>query len=112
MRCAVFFNIDDTLTEFTKDFEDIYQEAIKEAGLDELKDHYGDYTDRFFDYFQDGWAYPRRQAIDQLSRKHDCYDPEKVEAFASAWERIEADAIQLRDGVEDMLDAIDGKYHI
>lgn len=107
MTCAVYFNLDDTLTEMTRDFEEIYHDAVEQAGLDELEDRYEDYTDRFFDHFNDGYAFPRRQAIEQLSRDEDCFDPDKVEDFAEAWDDLESDATELKDGAEQLLDSLD-----
>lgn len=112
MTCAVYFNLDETLTEFTKEFSDIYSEAVDEAGLDELTDAYEDYTDKFFTYFRDNYAFPRRQAMDELAKEHDCYDAEKVEAFADAWDEIEAGAVTLKDGVEEMLDELSDSYSL
>jgi len=112
MTCAVYFNLDDTLTEFTRDFEEMYRDAIEEAGWDELADRYEKYTDLFFDHFNDGYAFPRRQAIEKLSKDRDCFDPEKVEDFAKAWDEIESDAVRLKDGTEDLLDDLEDEYSL
>lgn len=110
MTCAVFFNLDDTLTEMTKEYEEIYEEAVSEAGLDDLADRYGEYKDLFFKFFQDNWAFPRRQAMDKIVRERSDYDPDRVEDFVEAWERFEAEAVQLKPGVLEVLEGLDGTY--
>ncbi len=112
MTCAVYFNLDDTLTEFTRDFEAMYRDAIQEAGWDELKDRYDAYTDLFFDHFNDGYAFPRRQAIEKLSKNEDCFDPDKVEDFAKAWDEIESGAVKLKDGSKELLDELGDEYSL
>jgi len=110
MSCAVYFNLDDTLTQMTQSFEEIYAGAIQEAGLNELEGMYEQYTKLFFNRFNDKWATPRRQAIDQLAKKHECYDAEKVESFADAWDELESDAVQLKDGVKEVLQELADQY--
>ncbi|MDY6788783.1 MAG: HAD family hydrolase [Candidatus Nanohaloarchaea archaeon] len=109
MECAVFFNLDNTLTRMNRDFGDIYIEAVERAGLEEVKDSYEEYKSGFFRFFQDGWAFPRRQAMDSLCRDRDCYDPEKVEKFAEVWEELEAESLDLKPGVENALEALSSK---
>ncbi len=109
MRCAVFFNLDNTLTRMNGDFSDIYSEAVEKAGLDEVKGMYEEYKSKFFQYFQNGWAFPRRQAMDSLCKSRDCYDPEKVESFAEEWEEIESDCLELKLGVEEALKSLSDK---
>ncbi|MFB6076936.1 MAG: hypothetical protein ABEK12_02295, partial [Candidatus Nanohaloarchaea archaeon] len=54
MTCAVYFNLDGTLTVHDIDYTAVYETAIADAGLDALADAYEAYTDGFFKYFQDG----------------------------------------------------------
>lgn len=96
MTCAVFFNLDGTLTENTTDYEAIYAQAVQEADLDELKNMYKQYTDSFFTYFQRGWAFPRRQAILDLLNEHNIDDVGVSDRFAAAWEDAEAEQTQFR----------------
>lgn len=112
MSCTVYFNLDDTLTQTDADYEQIYEQAIEEAGLEALKGEYEAYTKAFFDHFNNGWAYPRRQAIDGLARDHECYDADKVEAFADSWEELEADATTVRDGATEMLAELSEDHQI
>lgn len=112
MSCTVYFNLDDTLTETNVEYEQIYREAVTEAGLEQLSDEYETYTKRFFDHFNNGWAFPRRQAIDTLARDHDCYDAEKIEAFAEKWEQREAAATTARDGAAAMLEDLSSRHQI
>lgn len=110
MTCAVFFNLDDTLTELTRGYEEMFREAVEAAGLDELAEEYEVYKKKFFTYFKDGRVYPRRQAMEDVARANDCYDAEKVEIFAEAWEDAEASSLELRDGVKEALKAV-GEDH-
>lgn len=112
MTCTVYFNLDDTLTETSVDYEAIYREAVEQADLPVLEGMYESYTQQFFDHFNNGWAFPRRQAIDQLAREHDCYDADKIEAFAEYWEDLEADATTARDGVKAMLADLSNDHQI
>lgn len=106
MTCAVWFNLDDTLTELTREYEEIYEEAIREAGLPELEGKYEEYTNRFFNYFRKNYAFPRRQALDSMLKDADDYDPDDIERFAEAWDRLEAEACELKDGIHEALKEI------
>ncbi|MFB6166918.1 MAG: HAD family hydrolase [Candidatus Nanohaloarchaea archaeon] len=110
MSCAVFFNLDGTLTDHDLDYKDIYQGAVREAGLENLEDRYEDYTDRFFRYFQDGWAFPRRQAILDLMREEELEDLGESDRFAEVWEEEEAGRTTLKDGAEDLLHSLSNRY--
>lgn len=103
MTCAIWFNLDDTLTELTREYEDIYADACEEAGLEELADQYETYTKRFFNYFKKNYAFPRHQAIDSLLKEKNDYDPDSAERFADAWDRLEAESTQVKDGVLETL---------
>lgn len=91
MTCAVLLNLDGTLTDNNVDFEDVYYDALDRAGITALEDTYEDYTDRFFNYFQAGWAFPRRQAVLDLLNDHRIDDLGLSDAFGEAWEELETD---------------------
>ncbi len=94
--CAVFFNLDGTLTENTVDYQKIYSEAVQDSGLTALQGNYDEYTDRFFHYFQNGWAFPRRQAILDLMDERNIDDVGTSDAFAAAWEEQESEHTTFR----------------
>lgn len=104
MSCAVYFNLDGTLTEHDIDYEQVYATAVAEAGLESLADANDTYTESFFDYFQDGWAYPRRQAMQQLMADNDIDDLGQSDAFATAWENAEHAQTTFRDGARDAVE--------
>jgi len=106
MTCAIWCNLDDTLTELTREYEDIYTEACEEAGLDALTDQYETYTKRFFNYFKKNYAFPRHQAIDTLVKDEDDYDPDSAERFTEAWDRLEAEATAVKAGVLETLEEL------
>lgn len=110
MTCAVYFNLDGTLTANTADFESIYQEAVTQAGLEELKEEYDEYTDRFFNYFQKGWAFPRRQAILDLIQDYELDDLGESDAFAEAWEDAEAEDTTFQDAASSVLETIHAEH--
>lgn len=112
MTQAVYFNLDATLTENDIDYEAVYQHAIKEAGLTALQDAYEDYTEAFFNYFQNGWAYPRRQAISDIMDAHDIADTGQSDRFAEAWEDEEASRTTFLPDAADTLTALSDQYHI
>lgn len=109
MTCVVYFNLDGTLTEHDYDYPAIYQAATEAAGL-ELDDAYEEYTNTFFNYFQNGWAYPRRQAMLDIMRERAIADTGKTDAFAEAWEEEEAEATTFRDGATELVQAL-GERH-
>lgn len=109
MTCAVYFNLDGTLVSHDLDYDAIYRGSVDAAGLDALMDDYEEYTDRFFKYFQDGWAFPRRQAIRDRMAEHGIEDQGQSDAFAVAWEDAEADAVTLMPGAEAALDELDDR---
>ncbi len=106
MTCAVFFNLDDTLTELTRGYEEMFEDAVEAAGLDELAGEYEVYKKKFFSYFRDGRVYPRRQAMEDVAKANDCYDAEKIERFAAAWEEAESSSLKLRGGVKEALKTV------
>lgn len=108
MSCAIYFNLDGTLTRHDLAFEDVYADAIDAASLDALADRYEDYTDAFFSYFQNGWAFPRRQAIQKIMTGEGIDDTGQSDAFATAWEDAEADRTSFRDGAARLLQQLDG----
>lgn len=109
MTCVVYFNLDGTLTQHDYDYPGIYAQAIEAAGLD-LADAYEEYTNTFFNYFQDGWAYPRRQAMLDIMRERAIADTGETDAFAEAWEEEEAEATTFRDGAAELVQAL-GERH-
>ncbi len=110
--CAVFFNLDGTLTENTLDYEAVYQDAVEQAGLSELADSYDEYTDRFFHYFQNGWAFPRRQAICDLLDDRNIDDVGTSDAFAEAWEEQEAEQTTFRSGASGAVQTIGNQFDV
>lgn len=108
--CAVFFNLDGTLTENTVDFATIYQEAVEQTGIDALSGRYEEYTDRFFHYFQNSWAFPRRQAVVDLLEEQGIEDTGESDRFASAWEELEADATMFRADASSAVESLSGQY--
>ncbi len=106
MSCAVFFNLDGTLTRHDIDYADIYRQAVAAADLSALDDEYESYTDLFFRYFQNGWTYPRRQAIQRVMDDHDMVDHGRSDAFATAWEDAEADATRFRDAAAEVVETV------
>lgn len=103
MTCAVFFNLDGTLTDGQVDFESVYYDAVEQADIDGLEDTYEEYTDYFFNFFQRGWAFPRRQAMLELLNNRDITDTGMTDAFAAAWEALEAEHTSFRDGAADVI---------
>ncbi|MCJ7450404.1 MAG: HAD family hydrolase [Candidatus Nanohaloarchaeota archaeon QJJ-9] len=112
MGYAIFFNLDGTLTEDSLDYEEVYKKAVVKAGLEDLKGEYKSYTDLFFRYFQQDYIFPRRQAIDKLSKQKNCYSGEKVEKFAEEWERLEAEGTEAKAEAEELLEKLRGKYSV
>lgn len=112
MTCAVYFNLDGTLTRHDLDYEAIYRRAIAAADLDALEKEYETYTDRFFRYFQNGWTFPRRQAIRDVMADHDIPDTGRSDLFAGAWEDGEADAVTLRDGAREVLEQVAAHHQV
>lgn len=111
MTCAVYFNLDGTLTRHDYDYPAIYRDAIDAAGID-LTDAYEEYTNTFFNYFQDGWAYPRRQAILDILRENSIEDLGQSDAFAQAWEEREAAETTFRDGAADLVARLSDRYTV
>lgn len=112
MDCAVFLNLDGTLTRHDLDYADIYRQAIDAADLSALDGEYETYTDAFFRFFQNGWAYPRRQAIQQVMADHDIVDHGRSDAFATAWEDREVEESRLRDGSADAITTLAERYPV
>ncbi len=108
MSCAVYFNLDGTLVDHDLDYEEIYRQAVAEAGLDDVDDAYQTYTDRFFQYFQNGWTFPRRQAITDIMRDRDIADIGVSDRFAAAWEAAEADAATPKPGIDGLFQGLPG----
>lgn len=110
MECAVFFNLDGTLIDHDLDYESIYLEAVEECGLSQLEDAYEQYTDRFFQYFQDGWTFPRRQAFLDVLQDHDMEDLGHSDRFAEAWEEAEADRAEALPGAVDVIQQLSRSF--
>lgn len=98
MTCAVYINLDGTLTENAVNYPQIYYNAVEQAGITGLDDTYEDYTDRFFKYFQNGWAFPRRQAMLDLLDEHNIDDLGLTDAFGEAWDELETEQTTFRTG--------------
>lgn len=107
---SLYFNLDGTLVDHRIDYEAIYDEAVQAADLDALSSDYEDYTDAFFDYFQNGWTFPRRQAVLAVMKDHGIEDLGQSDRFAEAWEDGEADRVSLREGARETLEALDGEH--
>lgn len=103
MTCAVLFNLDGTLTDNTVDYKNVYYEALSKAGIEGLDDTYESYTDRFFNYFQNGWAFPRRHALLDLLDEHNMDDIGLTDAFGDAWEELEAEHTSFRADAADVI---------
>jgi putative hydrolase of the HAD superfamily len=112
MTCAVHCNLDGTLTENTVDFEDIYSTALDRAGIIGLDGTYEAYTDRFFNYFQKGWAFPRRQAVLDLLNDHNIDDLGQSDAFGNKWTALEAERTTFHPAATDVLQEIAGKHRV
>ncbi|MCJ7479205.1 MAG: HAD family hydrolase [Candidatus Nanohaloarchaeota archaeon QJJ-7] len=112
MSYAVFFNLDGTLLDHDMDYEKIYIESVEESGLEELKDSYEEYTDGFFQYFQRGWTFPRRQAILDLIREEGLSDLGQSDRFAEAWEDAEAAESGPKEGAVNVLDSLSDSFSL
>lgn len=112
MSTAVYFNLDGTLTEHDINYEQVYDAAVQAAGLDAVQDAYGPYTDTFFDYFQDGWVFPRRRAMLDLVREHSIDHSDETDRFAETWEDREAEQTTVRDSAEQVLQELQEGYEL
>ncbi len=101
---AVIFNMDGTLTQRNRSYEEIYEEAIEKSGIDALKDRYSDYQEAFFRFFKQNYVFPRRQAVEQLLKKDDSFREDDVEKFVEAWEKVESDSFVLKEGLVEVLE--------
>lgn len=111
MACAVHLNLDGLLTEHDIDYEAVYAQALDAADLD-LADEHGTYTDAFFEYFQNNWTYPRRQAILTIMRNNDLEDLGHSDTFATAWEDAEHDQTTFRPDAQDTVAALADGYDV
>ncbi len=101
---AVIFNMDGTLIQRNRSYDEIYEEAIEKSGIDELKNKYSDYQEAFFRFFKQNYVFPRRQAAEFLLKKEGVFRDDKVERFVEAWEEAESDSFVLKEGLEEVIE--------
>lgn len=112
MTCAVLLNLDGTLTENTVDYKQIYYDALEQADITGLEDTYEAYTEKFFTYFQNGWAFPRRQAILDMLNEHNIDDLGHSDAFGTAWEDLEAEQTTFRPESADVVKTLSAHHPV
>lgn len=110
MVTALFFNLDDTLTEQVKSYEKIFEIAVEKSEVSEMEGKQSKYTEKFFKFFKKNYAFPRRQAVDKLLREEGKFSAEKVESFVRAWEEAESESLEIKEGVKDILKELSENY--
>lgn len=82
---TLFFNLDLTLTEMDKSFDECFVDAMKDLGVSEHNIDAELYSELFFDYFGDLKESPRKKALDKYCERKDLDidSEEAVERYCS-----------------------------
>lgn len=101
---AIFFDLDDTLLHFTREYRDVLADAVRDVEGEVEAEWIDEYDEVFFDRFDECDPNPIRATFERI----DCpVDPDALEA---ALRERELEAYERPEGVHETLDRLGERY--
>jgi FMN phosphatase YigB (HAD superfamily) len=100
----IYFNLDLTLTEMDRSFDECLEDTLRELGVPEEKIEPERYSEIFFEFFEDMAPEPRKKAFREYLEEKDI--EESPEEVSSIYKRKELDAVKPVEGLSDVLEQL------
>ncbi|MFB6115890.1 MAG: HAD family hydrolase [Candidatus Nanosalina sp.] len=106
----IYFNLDLTLTEMDRSFDECLGETLKELGVPEKRIEPERYSEIFFELFEDMKPEPRRKAFRKYFKENEI--DESPDKASRIYREKELDAVTPVDGLSDVLEQLSNSIEL